>query len=142
MAGRTAMAGRHMAPNGAVRALARAILVGIACLLAGPIAARAADSPRGAARSAVRLQLSVGYQNIFRGGAWTPVRVAVRNGGSTDLKGTVELPQAPASATGAQPTFHGLSEAPVIVPAGAMKNVTVGVPGCGSQGRGRARFLG
>jgi len=131
----------------AVRVLAGAVLLGATQALAGPVAVRAAGLPSGAVAPGVRvagehvsspitLRISAGYQNIYRGAAWTPIRVLLSNGGSADVTGILEIPQAGQSAgVGAQPAFHGLYQALVIVPEGGTKTVTLYVPGAGVQGQ-------
>ncbi len=138
--------------RGAVRVLARAVLLGVAGALAGPVAAGAAGLPPGVAAplmrgatdrgsSPITLRISAGYQNIYRGAAWTPVRVLLRNGGSADVSGILEIPQAGQSASaGAQPAFHGLYQALMVVPAGGAKTVTLYVPGAGVQGQINVSF--
>ena len=127
------------------RAFLVASLLAAACLMLDAARASAAGAGRVAAtsstRTAVSLRLSVGDGNIYRGSAWTPVRVVVRNGGSADVSGTLEIPQAASSATGAQPDYHGQYEAPVVVPAGGTKDVTLYVPGSGVQGTVTVRLL-
>ena len=138
--------------RGAVRVLARAVLLGVAGALAGPVAAGAAGLPPGVAAplmrgatdrgsSPITLRISAGYQNIYRGAAWTPVRVLLSNGGSADVSGILEIPQAGQSASaGAQPAFHGLYQALMVVPAGGAKTVTLYVPGAGVQGQINVSF--
>lgn len=138
--------------RGAVRALAGAVLLGVVGALAGPVAAGAAGLPPGVAAplaraagdrvpSPITLRISAGYQNIYRGAAWTPVRVLLSNGGSADVSGILEIPQAGQSASaGAQPAFHGLYQALVVVPAGGAKTVTLYVPGAGVQGQINVSF--
>lgn len=149
------MVARTLRPGRVMHALAGATLLVLVSLLGSSIIALAADPRLDAvaasvsmarsqvkALSAVRLQLSVGYQNIYRGAAWTPVRVAVHNSGSADVSGILEIPQAgQSSAVGAQADFHGLYQAPVVVPAGSVKNVTIYVPGSGVQGLVNVSFL-
>jgi len=134
------------------RVLAGAMLLGVAGALASPVAVRAAGLPPGASGPLVRvagdhvsspitLQISAGYQNIYRGSAWTPIRVLLSNGGSADVSGTLEIPQAGQSASvGAQPAFPGLYQALVTVPAGGTKTVTLYVPGTGVQGQINVSF--
>jgi hypothetical protein len=132
---------RPMTPERMVRVLLDAVLLGVIGLLAGPLTVRAAGSPPAAALPAITLRVSVGYHNIYRGTAWTPIRVTVSNRGSADVSGNLEIPQAGQSASvGAQPDFHGVYQAPVVVPAGGTKNVTMYVPGPGVQGQVNVRF--
>jgi hypothetical protein len=95
-----------------------------------------------AASSPITLRIAAGYQNIYRGTAWTPVRAIVRNSGGADVSGMLEMPQAGQSASvGAQPDFHGLYQEPMVVPAGGTKQITLYVPGASIQGQVNARFL-
>lgn len=104
---------------------------------AQPFAPRAGQS----GPASVSMAITVGYDGIYRGAAWTPVRITLRNQGDTDVSGDLEIPQSGQSAaTGAQPAFHGLYQTSVVVPAGGAKGVTVYVPGAGVQGQVRAFF--
>ncbi|HEX8917001.1 MAG TPA: hypothetical protein VF898_00720 [Chloroflexota bacterium] len=130
------------------RDLIGATLVGVAFLLVSPIFGQtpdvqtaAAASPRATsngqygAQSQISLQVAVGYQNIYRGSSWTPVRVSLHNSSNVDVTGTLQIPQSDQSTSvGTTPTFHGLYEAPVTLPAGGTKHVTIYVPGAGIQG--------
>lgn len=138
-----------------LRAPVGAALLGLAFLLGTSIAAwasnpagRAAVNARNASKvsrsasSTVSLQVSAGYDGIYRGAAWTPIRVTLNNRSSGDISGTLEVPQSgQAPSVGASPTFHGLYSAPIVLPAGITKHVTVYVPGSGVQGQVDVRFL-
>ena len=145
---------RIMSPERFGRALTSVLLWALAVALAAPGTAGAAGLQTGAgslfgtserhsasASSPISLRVAAGYQNIYRGTAWTPVRATVRNGGGADVSGVLELPQAGQSASvGAQPDFHGLYQEPMIVPAGGTKQITVYVPGAEVQGQVNATF--
>lgn len=95
-----------------------------------------------AASGGVSVRVAVGYGNIYRGTSWTPVRVAVRNTTGATLSGLITIPQNnQSSSVGATPSFHGLYQSPVTLPAGGSKHVVVDVPGSGIQGRVTASFV-
>lgn len=145
---------RIMSPERPVRVLAGVLLWAIAATLAAPGTMRAAglqpdtgflfgtvERHSASASSPITLRVAAGYQNIYRGTAWTPVRATVRNSGGADVSGVLELPQAGQSASvGAQPDFHGLYQEPMVVPAGGTKQITVYVPGAEVQGQVNAIF--
>jgi hypothetical protein len=153
-ASRVRIVARTMTPERVVRVLTGAVLLGFAAVFASPVSVFAAGLRYGAAApfgtgvgdyaaasSPITLRVSAGYQNIYRGATWAPVRVIVRNGGSADVSGILEIPQAGQSASvGAQPAFHGLYRVPVVVPAGGTRTVTLYVPGLGVQGQVNVSF--
>ncbi len=126
------MTSRHVA-----RGFIGATLFGVAFLLGCLVIGQAKDvhpaiaaSLRAASDrripSRISLRVAVGYQNIYRGTNWTPVRVTVSNGTNTDISGILEIPQSDqSSSVGASPSFHGLYQAPVTLPAGVTKHITV-----------------
>jgi hypothetical protein len=138
--------------------LIKAALLGFACILASPIVGQANGPRHGAAaggRTAqgdhrrpaalklpVALHVSTGYQNLYRDSVWTPVRVTLHNRTSSDINGTLELPQSGAPPNlGPSRTFHGLYQTPVTLPAGGTKQVVVYVPGAGIRDEINARFV-
>ncbi len=134
-----------------MRPLTRAALLGIVLLFVRPSVLQAAgvrdgriaaaSRALGRATAPVKLQISVGYQGIYRVTAWTPVRVTLHNQTGNDIRGTLELPQSSQlAATGLSSSFHALYEAPVVLPAGGTKHVTLYAPGSGIQGQATARF--
>ena len=141
-------------PEHAMRTLLSATLLGLAFLLASPAVGQARDLlpdattagqalPKGspAPPSPITLHVSAGYQGVYRGTAWTPVRVALHNGTNADVSGTLQVPQSSQSPTlGSSQSFHGLYQTPVTLPAGGTKHVTLYVPGLGVQGRVDATF--
>jgi hypothetical protein len=129
------------------RILTGALLWAIAAALAAPGMVRADGLHEGtgvhiaSTSSPITLRIAAGYENIYRGTAWTPVRATVSNSGGADVSGMLELPQAGQSASvGAQPDFHGLYQEPMVVPAGSTKHMTVYVPGAEIQGQVNASF--
>lgn len=88
----------------------------------------------------VHLTLSVGYNDQYRNAAWTPVRVTLTNRIGSTLAGVVELPQSNNYQGGPPQPFHGLYQMPVVLPAGATKQVTLYVPAGNSQGEIDAQF--
>ncbi len=129
------------------RILTGALLWAIAAALAAPGMVRADGLHEGtgvhiaSTSSPITLRIAAGYENIYRGTAWTPVRATVSNSGGADVSGMLELPQAGQSASvGAQPDFHGLYQEPMVVPAGGTKHMTVYVPGAEIQGQVNASF--
>ncbi len=145
---------RITSPERSGRALTGVLLWAIAAALATPGTVRAAGLQAGtgslsrtverqstSVSSPITLRVAAGYQNIYRGTAWTPVRATVRNSGGADVSGELELPQAGQSASvGAQPVFHGLYQESMVVPAGGTKQITVYVPGAEVQGQVNASF--
>jgi hypothetical protein len=133
-----------------MRSLNKAILLGLAYLLAGPAVGQAKDLLHGDVRggrthrgvpSPVTLRLSAGYQGIYRDTAWTPVRVTLHNGSSADISGTLQVPETGLGPTlGSSQSFRALYQTPVTLPAGATKRITVYVPGSGVQGQVDATF--
>ncbi len=118
-----------------------ALLFAVALLTPVMVLART-DSASAAVESSIHLRVAAGYQNIYRGTAWTPIRVTVSNSGDADISGSLQIPQpGQSAAVGAQPDFHGLYQAPVVVPAGDTRTVTVYVPGTSVQGEVSVRFL-
>ena len=146
---------RIMTPERLGRILSGAVLWGILAALAplGMVRADGLQAGTGtlfgkverhaaATSSPITMRITAGYQNIYRGTAWTPVRATVHNSGGADVSGMLEMPQAGQSASvGAQPDFHGLYQEPMVVPAGGTKQITVYVPGSSIQGQVNARFL-
>jgi hypothetical protein len=149
-----------------MRSLITAFLLGFACLLASPVVGQANDlrhsavapssgQPRAsgprpvATRPAhrvsigpVTLRVATGYQNVYRDTAWTPVRVTLHNRTSSDISGTLEIPQSGAPPNlGPSSTFHGLYQTPVTLPAGGTKLTVVYVPGSGVRDEINARFV-
>jgi hypothetical protein len=143
-------------PEHAMRTLLSATLLGLAFLLASPAVGQARDllpdaatagqaTPKGTgypdAPSPITLHVSAGYQGVYRGTAWTPVRVTLHNGTNADVSGTLQVPQSSQSPTlGSSQSFHGLYQTPVTLPADSTKHVTLYVPGSGVQGRVDATF--
>lgn len=136
-----------MIPRRIAHGLCRASLVAIASvpglMLLAPLAAESASAaglPAGPASVSIRIQ--VGYDNIYRGNSWAPVRVTLRNQSSADIKGMLLIPQSDQSTSVAStPAFHVLYQAPVTLPADAGKRVTVYVPGSGIEGQVSASFM-
>lgn len=96
------------------------------------VLSHSARAAHGHAPSPVTLKLSVGYGNVYRGSAWTPVRVTASNNGNSTISGVLEVPQSPSGdSTGGVPDFHGLYQHPVLLPAGVTKTVTLYLPGSG-----------
>jgi hypothetical protein len=135
-----------------MRSLITAVLLGFACVVASPVVGQANDLRHGAAASSVvthrvppgpvTLRVSTGYQNIYRDTAWTPVRVTLHNRTSSDISGTLEIPQSGAPPNlGPSSTFHGLYQTPVTLPSGGTKQVVVFVPGAGVRDEINARFV-
>jgi hypothetical protein len=137
---------RTLNPGRIARGLVSGVLMAMAAVLISPLAVSSAGSRHVAtgktsALSPITLRVSAGYHDIYRGTAWTPVRVTVTNRGSTDVTGSLALPQAGQSASvGAQSAFHSLYEAPVVVPANGTRTVTLYVPGSSVQGQVNVSF--
>lgn len=123
-----------------MRVLATAALVALALAVTYPFVALARGFPssiRAAPKqtgSGVSLHVSVGWQGVYRGSTWTPVRVTVANHRAVDISGQLQVPQSSQDLALAGPTsFHGEYQEPVVLPAGTTKRVTLYLPGQGIQ---------
>src|SRR5690348_4228886 len=63
---------------------------------------------RGHSSSPITLKVEAGYNGQYRRTAWVPVRVSVRNSGSTLVRGTIVIPEHSRSRVWISPAFHSL----------------------------------
>lgn len=113
--------------------LLQGIFLSIGLLLAAGMTGGNVNAERmGGNVAPVTLRVRVGYGNVYRGDAWTPIRVTAANHGGRDINGVLQVPQSPSgNSTGGTPAFHGLYQQTVLLPAGVTKTVTLYVPGSG-----------
>jgi hypothetical protein len=128
-----------------MRTLYKAMLLGFALALAGPLAGEAGASDQRASHgqggdSGVSLELSVGYGNIFRGTAWTPLHVSLHNRSNSDVSGVLAIPSSTDAAPGPLQPVEGSYQRDVVLPAHGTKNIVLYVPGSAIQDRARAVF--
>ena len=81
----------------------------------------------------VSLRVTVGYGGQYRASAWTPVRVTVHNRTAALISATVSADDKNVTRFGPPATFRTVYEAPVILPAGSTKQVTLYLPGSDIQ---------
>ncbi|MBV9281309.1 MAG: hypothetical protein JOZ41_14610 [Chloroflexi bacterium] len=79
------------------------------------------------------MSVDVGYDGQYRASAWTPVRVTVHNRTGSLIDATVRVDDSSTNQQGPPRTFRTAYEAPVILPAGATKLVTLYMPGSDVQ---------
>ena len=80
-------------------------------------------------KSPVSLTVSTGYGERYRASAWVPVRVTLRNRGTTVLSGTIAIPDRGSNTQVAAQDSYAIYQMPVVLPAEATKQVTIYVQG-------------
>ena len=68
---------------------------------------------------------SIGFDTLYKGGTWVPIHITLSNNGA-DFSGMLSL-NPPPSAGGSE-TSSSLYQVPVILPAGARKQITTSIP--------------
>lgn len=85
--------------------------------------------PRHQTPPLVSLSIATGYSEQYRSSAWVPVRVTVHNRTATLQTGTVVVPDRGGGDQWSIPAYAVLYQAPLVVPAGATKQVTLYLSG-------------
>jgi hypothetical protein len=120
-----------------MRGFLGAAVLALMPVLAGLSTASAATHERGliARRHHVppaplTIGVTAGYGEQYRTSAWIPVRAIVHNRTGATISGTVMVPDKNGTVSGSPSTlYHTLYQAPLVLPAGATKRVTLYVPG-------------
>jgi hypothetical protein len=86
---------------------------------------------KSARRAPVALSVAAGYDEYFRPSAWVPVRVTAHNRTAGTISGTIEVPDGSGSDVSQGPAepYQALYQAPLVLPGGESKSVTLYVPG-------------
>jgi hypothetical protein len=79
--------------------------------------------------SLVGMKVAVGYHEQYRPSAWVPVRVALHNYATEQLRGTVTIPDGGGGSQYSSPSFTSLYSASVVLPPSATKHITLYLPG-------------
>ncbi|HEX6506069.1 MAG TPA: hypothetical protein VF221_00405, partial [Chloroflexota bacterium] len=121
------------------RLLVVALLALMPALVGGTIVSAASHAHHHAAKhrhgtpAPVSMRVDLGYNGQYRTTAWMPVRVTVHNRTGALIQGMVEIPDRSSSNNGPAALYHTLYRAPLVLPGGATKQVTLYVPGYDGQ---------
>jgi hypothetical protein len=118
-----------------------AVLVSLALAVASPFTLDALAH----SHPTVTMHVATGYGEQYRDTAWTPVRVTLHNTTANNRSGTLEIPDSLNNNNGQgfqgpPQAFTAQYETPVVLPAGATKQVTLYIPGSDIGGQVHVRF--
>jgi hypothetical protein len=97
--------------------------------------------PRPSGPSPVSLKLSVGFDDWFRPLTIVPVRITAHNRTSSTVSGLVVIPDLSTKNTYQSYGTPGVFDTPLLLPAGATKQVTLYLPASGVDGEVQARMV-
>jgi hypothetical protein len=89
------------------------------------------------------MSAAVGYGDQYSNDAWTPVRISLHNHTSSDIRGTVEIPDNDSGTNYGPPQqYRSVYQTSVVLPAGSTKRVTLYLPMGSINGQVAVRFRG